>query len=386
MSELAEMQYHFFEMATDANSYCRFMVFGAGQSMLRIAFGAILCSCLTASLLSANAQAPNATKQSSPKSPQDLVRAGAKVNGLAIDAIGPWHLRATFTLFDAMGNQIDHGSYTKLRINRKEGKGEIESTGFSESWIVHGGKALTISGTTAPWPDLLQMMSSGFVSPIYEEDGFSLRFVPGNPDAEDPSMRCVSATLRDAGGVLNTAMSKSVLCFDPIQPVLLARIDSLGIKVARQNIFSFQGSYVARDLTISRNRRVYLKAHLESLEEASSIDQAGVVLPIRASEQPSFSLYKSTAEAMRIQTRRVDPEYPADALAARVSGVVNVKTTIDVDGRVLYVLALDGPPMLEKAALETVRQYRFTPVTLNDNTKCRIETVFPVEFKLPISQ
>ena len=125
---------------------------------------------------------------------------------------------------------------------------------------------------------------------------------------------------------------------------------------------------------------------MESLEELNPIDQTEFVPPLKAFEQlPFILLYKKAADARLLQIRKVEPDYPVGALATRVSGVVNVKTTIDVGGHVSDAIALDGPPLLQEAALNAVRQYLFKPVSEN-NYRCVIETVFPVEFKLPVTK
>jgi TonB family protein len=356
------------------------------KNALRITVGAVLCVGISAAWLTANGQVSAPPSRSLPKNPLDFLKAAAQVNGLETDEIGPWHLKATFTLFDALGNPTDHGSYEVLWVNHHQGKGSVESAGFSQVWISHGRKDVTVSGSRGLWPDLLSKMSVGFIHPVHEIEDHRLQFAFEKPGAENQSVQCVSSVLSDAGSALENAMSNSTLCFDAAEPVLLVRIDAFGIKTVRENIFRFHGRYVARDLTVNRSGRVYLKAHLESLEELNPIDQTEFVPPLKAFEQlPFILLYKKAADARLLQIRKVEPDYPVGALATRVSGVVNVKTTIDVGGHVSDAIALDGPPLLQEAALNAVRQYLFKPVSEN-NYRCVIETVFPVEFKLPVTK
>jgi hypothetical protein len=95
-----------------------------------------------------------------------LLKAAARVNGLETDEIGPWHLKATFTLFDVLGNPTDHGAYEVLWVNRHQRKGIIESAGFSQVWIIQSGKEVTVSGGQGDWPDLLSKMIVGFIHPV----------------------------------------------------------------------------------------------------------------------------------------------------------------------------------------------------------------------------
>jgi protein TonB len=63
--------------------------------------------------------------------------------------------------------------------------------------------------------------------------------------------------------------------------------------------------------------------------------------------------------------RDVAPRYPAIAQASRVEGIVILEAVISEDGVVLDVRVLRSQPLLDAAAVEAVRQWRFTPATLN---------------------
>ena len=61
----------------------------------------------------------------------------------------------------------------------------------------------------------------------------------------------------------------------------------------------------------------------------------------------------------------VSPVYPQIAISAGVQGVVILEAVIDEQGRVSNVRVLRSHPLLEKAAIEAVRQWRYSPTTLN---------------------
>jgi TonB family protein len=66
-----------------------------------------------------------------------------------------------------------------------------------------------------------------------------------------------------------------------------------------------------------------------------------------------------------LKTRDVKPIYPEEALAARVQGVVIIEAVIDTAGTVATARVLRGVPMLDEAALQSVKQWTFTPTLLN---------------------
>ena len=65
------------------------------------------------------------------------------------------------------------------------------------------------------------------------------------------------------------------------------------------------------------------------------------------------------------KTKDVRPQYPPDAVSARVQGVVIIEATIGPDGKVQDARVLRSIPMLDGAALDAVRQWEFTPTLLN---------------------
>jgi protein TonB len=62
---------------------------------------------------------------------------------------------------------------------------------------------------------------------------------------------------------------------------------------------------------------------------------------------------------------RVDPTYPTIAREQRVQGTVKLRVTIAQDGTVLGVELLSGSPLLTRAAIEAVRQWRYRPTLIN---------------------
>ncbi len=77
----------------------------------------------------------------------------------------------------------------------------------------------------------------------------------------------------------------------------------------------------------------------------------------------------------------VAPTYPEIARAARVEGVVILEVVIAEDGAVRDVRILRSIPLLDAAATDAVRQWRFRPTLLNDEAVPIVMTV-TVAFRL----
>ena len=61
----------------------------------------------------------------------------------------------------------------------------------------------------------------------------------------------------------------------------------------------------------------------------------------------------------------VRPVYPSIAVSSRVQGRVMIEATIGVDGRVKDARIRKSIPLLDRAALDAVMQWQFTPTLLN---------------------
>jgi len=75
------------------------------------------------------------------------------------------------------------------------------------------------------------------------------------------------------------------------------------------------------------------------------------------------------------------PVYPQVAVSARIEGIVILEATIDAQGVVQNVTVLRSLPMLDRAAIEAVKQWRYQPTRLNGQAIPIIMTV-TVNFSL----
>jgi protein TonB len=72
---------------------------------------------------------------------------------------------------------------------------------------------------------------------------------------------------------------------------------------------------------------------------------------------------------------RVEPIYPDIAVMAKATGVVILEATIDERGEVTNVVVLRSRKMLDQAAVDAVKQWRYTPLLLNGAPRAFVLTV-----------
>jgi protein TonB len=78
---------------------------------------------------------------------------------------------------------------------------------------------------------------------------------------------------------------------------------------------------------------------------------------------------------------KTTPVYPPIAKAARVSGTVVLQATISKTGSIENLHIISGPAMLQQAAMQAVRSWRYRPYLLN-NEPVEVETTVNVIFSL----
>lgn len=88
--------------------------------------------------------------------------------------------------------------------------------------------------------------------------------------------------------------------------------------------------------------------------------------PVSASGSDAAAMIRKSGGVLTSSaTHRVDAEYPAPALAARITGSVVVEVTVDEGGAVISARALSGHPLLKDAAVNAARQWQFNPTMLS---------------------
>jgi TonB family protein len=83
--------------------------------------------------------------------------------------------------------------------------------------------------------------------------------------------------------------------------------------------------------------------------------------------------------------KQTQPDYPLFLQAARISGVVRVRITVDEKGNVIDAMMISGHPLLEDVSLKAARKWKFTP-TLSNGAPVSVQGVLTFTFTLPNKQ
>ena len=106
----------------------------------------------------------------------------------------------------------------------------------------------------------------------------------------------------------------------------------------------------------------------------------GDVPPVIRQEAPATQ-HVSSGVMQGMLINKVIPTYPAIAQAIRASGTVVLQATISRTGTIENLRVMSGPAMLQQAAIDAVKQWRYRPYMLNGQP-VEVETAVEVDFKL----
>lgn len=79
--------------------------------------------------------------------------------------------------------------------------------------------------------------------------------------------------------------------------------------------------------------------------------------------------------------KQTKPQYPQEAFIKKVEGVVELEITIDVTGRVVHARVVRSIPLLDRAAIQTVLQWVFSPAIKHGRPVPTVASA-PVTFKI----
>ena len=97
---------------------------------------------------------------------------------------------------------------------------------------------------------------------------------------------------------------------------------------------------------------------------------------------PAFGARVSTGVTEARLIHRVNPIYPAEARIQRLAGLVALDATVAEDGSINNIKVVSGPSLLASAATTAVKQWRYSPSTL-DGKPIEVQKRITIVFKLP---
>jgi TonB family protein len=313
-----------------------------------------------------------------PTDPRERLALGQRLNNLVGPDVQPWHLKASYEVFDENGKSIDKGAFEEWWVSEKKYKLGYQGAEFSQE--EYGTDHGMLHSGQKDWPSgPLSFLRRTIEQPIPSKEDLD-DWGQLNLERKFGTAQLPCTALSYHGGKEVSERSAS-FCFEPTKAILLYSNSSDRInQTTFAHFFLFQDRYVARDRRLLFLGNPALSIHVDTLETLNPPDQANVSPPGNALPV-ARRVELSSVESDHYLMKEVMPEYPVAAKMQGVQGRVILAFTISRDGRVTEVRVLAGPQLLQKAAEDAVRQWLFKPYLLGGEA-VEVETEAQVIFNL----
>ncbi len=354
-----------------------------------VAMGVMVC-------MAASALPAAARKKPNPRA-LTLFKNAIRASNLQAKNGTPFRLQAEVHVFGTVGGQAG-GMAIKFWAPDDMSRTETIMTGYNRVVVRNGKKSWTkASSEYAPFPvsatwwamkfdDDLQSVLRGAVNPpstkLTSRRQKEKRFDLGKPKrVEGTNVKCVQ--------VKGALQLKSVYCFDSVNGLLT---EIRGVNYGLRYEYGEYQRFGTK--SFPRIIRVFYADGTQLLDiridEIDSLLKPGPKLflppPGSKMENAEAGCGKMVPTAEKVKSAKlfkmVQPVYPAKAKQLRISGRVEIYALIGKDGTTHALWVLESPaPMLTAAALDAVRQWRYSPTTLCGK-KVPVGTVITVIFTL----
>lgn len=331
---------------------------------------------LLVALASHSQQPPSPSPE--PTDGRELMMAARKLNNLAAADVKPWHIKATFQLFDEKGVVTDEGTYEESWASPFQFKRTFTGKTFSQT--AYGSKqGVLLANATGDTPDLLLAARNSLVSPMPFFEGTiqntTYKTKPLNSSAL--KLICAIPTASAPGAPPDT----SAYCFDTDEPILrIAARPSTSDQTFHNRLIRVEGRTVATDLKIMHSGKVTVALHVDEASVLDPVDEA-VFTPPPDAIPPPRRINVSAGVSRSMLQYSVAPEYPEAAHIAHISGTVVLEAVIGKNGKLRDLKAISGPEALQGAAIQAVRQWRYRPYLFNGQP-VEVSTTINVIFQL----
>ena len=303
------------------------------------------------------------------------MHAAADATNLTAADMKPWHLRARYKQFRPDGTLNREGVFEEwwaapMRWKTVNTNGDSTHTEYRTA----SGTVFTGDMAFAPGPFTEILLHPLPYPSLLDRLDFNMKEVSlGNL-----KLRCYSGTMKDRA----RTFQPTAYCFSNTYPVLRATIDSSGNRATWNDINKLCDRFVAKRIElIDPVQHPIMNVDVDLAESVLGIDEAALVPPADAKPLPPRKIAVSAGVMSQNKVSGNSPRYPQDALSAHVQGTVVIQTTISATGAVEQLHVISGPPLLQKASIDAVKNWRYQPYLLNGEP-VEVETTVNVVFNI----
>ncbi|MGB8260849.1 MAG: energy transducer TonB [Terracidiphilus sp.] len=333
------------------------------------------------------AQTPASPPAAAPTDARGLLDAAAAYYDFNAAELKPWHLKATYQIYDLKGDPAEQGTWERWWASPKVHRTSLTRAGATRTeWATADGKRYS-KETGEPLKYFERSLEGLLLSPLpgrNEIDSprtvLDMRTVPAGP-AKLSCVRVAFQWERDGKPQTPTATAGDHYCFDPQLLVLSVKYWSNSLTAEFGQIVKAQGRYLPKQIVVFGGKQRIFSLTVDTIEGMNPADAA--LTPDAGLAPVSDSTKSVTAKvATGWLMTKTQPVYPVGAKMAGAQGTVVLAAVIGADGKVHDLEALASPsPLLTQSALDAVKQWVYKPYLANGEP-VEVETLVNVIYTL----
>ncbi len=349
----------------------------------------VVCALSLAALLPGFSQTAVNAGAALQKDPRAVLAAVAPLYDFSSPELKPWHLKASYQLYDFKGKPTEQGTWEYWWVSPKVHRSSWTRTGSEHSeWLTATG-ALYRKDSGSPLRYFERNIEETVLSPLPApadlDSGvlkLDLKLIP----PKKPILSCVGTTRQWVQrGKLHVSSSSmpSYYCFD-IGTMVLLRIYSDPLTQEFSQVVNTQGRYLAEQVAVKDGKQTLFTASVESIDFLNPADPelsppADATLDSQVSGPPGNVQNDITTGTL---IKKVLPAYPLESKMAGVQGIVVLAATIGTDGKVHDLEVVAEPSAeLARSAVDAVKRWEYRPYLLNGRA-VEVETTINVIYTL----
>jgi TonB family protein len=320
------------------------------------------------------------------KDPRAILAAAAPFYDFSDPTLKPFHLKATYQLYDDKGNPSEQGTFEYWWVSPKVHRVSWSRPGATRSdWHTAGGKqAYVATGEDLGYFE--RGLWSALFSPLHAEnstDPAKVVMLRNKLKLGDTEFVCVSLEPAKLPADLQPSNFRvfPTQCFDSTLPVLRIGFSSDGVVVtAFDNVTRFQGKFLARAIQEVVGQQKLFSVSVDSIDTLSPADPA--LVPTKDAIFKPDSLHSAGNVETGALVKKRFPVYPRMAKLQGLQGNVLVEVTIGIDGKVKDPRVIfSSSPLFSAAGLDCVSQWEYEP-SLQNGVPIEIHTLINLVFTL----
>lgn len=356
----------------------------------------LLCSpmralCISAALVAVSiVAAGQATAGDLPATPNDakaILAAAAPLYDFNSADLKPWHLKASYQLYDEDGKPTEQGTFEYWWASPSVHRETWTRPGATHSDWHTADKQRFYSATGAPLAYFEFKLRDTILSPLpnaEDLDPKNFRLDLEFRKFGDLPLQCVMVVplMKEYGQTQDVPLGLfPTYCFNREVPALRF-LSSFGTITAEFNkIAKTQHRLLAENITLAEGKKQLLTASVDQVDGITPTDPALVPPPNAINLKFNKVTVGASVAAGMILKKQV-PVYPEDAKHARVSGTVVLRAIIGLDGGVHDLHVVSTPwPSLAASALSAVSHWQYRPYVLNGQP-VEVQTTINVNYSL----